>query len=56
MTYFRVFLSRTQLSSMYDNVPETGEYKVRDGTLFEIEFWLYKFSIQFSFVWWTNLK
>ncbi len=52
----RIFRAKMPISSMYDNNPETGEFKVRRGTIRDIEFWFGKFSFGFSFVIWSEME
>lgn len=52
---FRIFRSQMPISSIYDNT-EWGDYKVRQGRIYDIEFWLHKFSVSFSFVIWSSIN
>ena len=54
--YFRVFTEKTTIMSAYDNHELSGEYKVRKGLLWGIEFWLHKISFNFSFVYWSETE
>lgn len=54
--YFRVFKKKSALMSAYDVEEVSGEWKTRKGTLWDIEFWLYKISFNLSFVYWSETE
>ena len=53
---FRIITHKTNISSGYDIKPDVNSLAVRQGTLWEIELWLYKISFVFNFIYWSETE